>query len=63
MDKDAIKGVLERYVPPLSEKLIGEIADAVFSQITKESQSQPVTASSGERTQRKRKQKQNRNLE
>jgi hypothetical protein len=61
MDKDAIKGVLERYVPPLSEKLIGEIADAVFSQITKESQSQPVTASSGERTQRKR--KQNRILE
>jgi hypothetical protein len=61
MDKDAIKGVLERYVPPLSEKLIDEIADAVFSQITKDSQSQPVTASSGERTQRKR--KQNRILE
>jgi hypothetical protein len=56
VDRETIKGVLERYVPPLSEKLVDEIADAVFSQITKESQSQPVTASSGERTRRKRKQ-------
>jgi len=61
VDRDAIKGVLEHYVTPLSEKLVNEIADAVFSQITKESQSQSVTASSGERTQRKR--KQNRILE
>jgi hypothetical protein len=57
MDRETIKGILEHYVPPLSEKLVTEIADAVFSQISKESKSQSVTASSGERTQRKRKQK------
>jgi hypothetical protein len=61
VDRDTIKGVVEHYIPPLSEKLVNEIAEAIFSQIEKESQSQPVTASSGERTQRKR--KQNRMLE
>jgi hypothetical protein len=56
VDKDAIKGILQRYVPPLSETLVDEIANAIFSQITKgESQSQQVTASSKGRTLRKRK--------
>lgn len=55
MDKDAIKGVLERYVPPLSFSLIEEISEAIFNEIERESQSQQMTASSKGRTLRKRK--------
>ena len=55
MDKDAIKGILQRYIPPLSFDMIEEIAEAIFSEMKKESQSQVVTASSKGRTLQKRK--------
>ena len=54
MDKDTIKGILQRYVPPLSPSLVDEISEAIFSETKKELQSQPVTASSRGRTLRKR---------
>jgi hypothetical protein len=55
MDKDAIKGILQRYIPPLSPSMIEEISEAIFNEVEKESQSQQVAASSSGRTRRKRK--------
>jgi len=61
VDKDTIKGILERYSPPLSPTLVDEIADAVISEhlkavkelqtkVAKSSQSSRVTASRRGRT-------------
>jgi len=55
MNKDTIKDVLQRYIPPLSPDLVEKISEDICNETKGESQSQQVTASSRGRTRRKRK--------
>ncbi len=57
MDQAAVHGVLQRYVPPLSPDLVKKIASDICKEAEKEVSQSPVnvTASSKERTLRKRK--------
>jgi hypothetical protein len=57
VDQAAVHGVLQRYVPPLSPDLVKKIASDICKEAEKEVSQSPVnvTASSKERTLRKRK--------